>query len=76
MKRIYNILKMLLWSLVVAFIGGSMYQYYDYKTNPDIYEWQSAPWYLSIEIGAAVTIAAVGVIITVMWIVTKKAGVK
>ena len=72
MRKIYFMLKILLWSFVGVFIGSSAYKYYDYKNHPGFYEFQSAPWYLSIEINAAFTAAVIAVILVIMWIVRKK----
>ncbi len=72
MKKIYSVLRIALWSFIGVFIGSSLYNWYDYKTHPDLYAMQSAPWYLSIEISAIFTIIVVIVIFTIMWIIKKK----
>lgn len=72
MKKLYNILKIILWSFIGVFIGSSLYKWYDYKVHPDLYAMQSAPWYLSIQISAVFTIVVVIVILIVMWIIRKK----
>lgn len=72
MKKLYNILKIVSWCLVGVFIGSSIYQYYDYKVHPGLYEMQAAPWYLSIQIRAIFTVIIVTMIIIVMSIIKKK----
>lgn len=72
MKKLYNILKMVLWCFVGVFIGSSIYQYYDYKTHLGLYEMQSAPWYLSIQIRGIFTFIIVAAIFIVMCIIKKK----
>lgn len=72
MKKLYSILRIVLWSFIGVFIGNSLFKWYDYKTCPDLYAMQSAPWYLSIEISAVFTIIVVIVILTIMWIIRKK----
>lgn len=72
MKHLYRILKILLWSVIGVFIGSSLYKWYDYKTHPDLYAMQSAPWYLSIEFSAVLTIIAVIIILLIMWMIKKK----
>lgn len=72
MKKLYHILKMVLWSFIGVFIGSSIFQYYDYKTHPDLYQWQSAPWYLIIEIRGIFTAVIVAAILIAMWIIRKK----
>ena len=72
MKKLYQILNIILWSFVGVFIGNSIYKFYDYKTHPDIYIAQSAPWYLNIEIQAVFTAIIVVVICVIMRMIKKK----
>lgn len=72
MKKLYHILKIVLWCFVGVFIGSSIYQYYDYKAHTGLYEIQSAPWYLSIQIRGVVTFIIVAAIFIVMYIIKKK----
>lgn len=72
MKKFYNLLRIILWSVIGVFIGGSLYKWHDYKVHPGLYAMQSAPWYLSIEINAIFTAVVVTVIIILMWIIRKK----
>lgn len=53
------ILNCIIVILIVAFLAGSLYRYWDYQACPDFYAVMSAPWYLSIQlwgIAAAVVI--------------------
>lgn len=72
MKKLYSILKIMLWCFVGVFVGSSIYQYYDYKTHSGLYEIQSAPWYLSVLIRGAFTAIIVAVIFIAMRIIKKK----
>ena len=36
MKKLYNILNILLWVFIGVFIGNSIYKYYDYRTHYDL----------------------------------------
>jgi uncharacterized membrane protein len=72
MKRLYRFLQVILFGFVCAFIGTSLYKWYDYKKYPDLYVMQSAPWYLSIEINAIFTLVIVVVILIIMLVVKKK----
>lgn len=72
MKKLYSILKTILWCFIGVFIGSSIYQYYDYKDHPGLYEMQSAPWYLPIEIRGIFTAVIVAIILVVMWIIRKR----
>lgn len=72
MKAIYHLLKTLLWCFIGVFIGSSLYRYYDYKTHPDFYAIQSAPWYLDIEVRAIFTIVIVVILFIILWVLRKK----
>ncbi len=72
MKKLYQILRILLWCLIGVFTGSSIYQYYDYTKHPDLYVLTSAPWYLSIQISGTITFIAVLLILCVMWVVKRK----
>lgn len=72
MKKLYNLLKIILWCVIGFFIGNSIYQYYDYKTHLNIYVLHSAPWYASIEICGIFTAIIVMVILIVMMIIKRK----
>lgn len=38
-------LNILMGSIGGIFIGYGLYSFWDYKTHPDLYAMQSAPWY-------------------------------
>lgn len=72
MKKLYHILKMVLWSFIGIFIESAIYQYCDYKAHPGLYAMQSAPWYLSIQIRGIFTVMIVTAILIVMRIIKNK----
>lgn len=72
MKKLYSILRMVLWCFIGVFVGSSIYQYYDYKAYPGLYALQSAPWYLAVMVRGIFTAVIVVVILAVMWIIRKK----
>lgn len=72
MKKLYSILKILLWSVIGSFVGSSVYQYYQYKTYSELYTYNSAPWYLIIEIRGIFTAIVVLTIFIIMCIIRKK----
>ena len=74
MKKIYNILKVVLYCIVGNFLGSSFYQYYDYKMHPDVYIIRSAPWYLSIQISAVFAILSMALIFAIMAWIKKKSN--
>lgn len=72
MKKLNELLKMIMWCFIGVFVGSSIYQYYDYKSYPDLYAMQSAPWYLAIWIRGIFTVIIVVVILAAMWIIRKR----
>lgn len=72
MKKIYSFLKILIGSCIGVFIGSALYQYYQYKRYPLIYEIQSAPWYTSILFKGVITIVVVIIVLILMKIIKKK----
>lgn len=72
MKKLYTFMRILVWSFIGVIIGSSIFQYYDYKTHPGLYAYQSAPWYLSIEIRGAFTAVIVLAILSAMWLMKKR----
>ena len=65
LKRINSILSIIIGSFIGVFIGHGIYVFWDYKTHPDLYAMQSAPWYISILVYGLFTIVAliIGIII-------------
>ena len=59
LKRLNIILNYLIGSFIGVFIAHSIYKYFEYTKNHDLYRAQSAPWYTSIQINGL----AVGLIV-------------
>ena len=55
------ILNCIIVILIVAFLAGSLYRYWDYQARPDFYAAMSAPWYLSIQLSGIATAIAIAV---------------
>lgn len=72
LKKVYYGLRTLIWCLIGSFAGVSIFRYYDYKTHPDLYAWQSAPWYLQIEILAVLTGIAIILLLLFMLFLKRK----
>lgn len=47
-KQVNRALNIVMGSVLGVFMGHGIYVYWDYKTHPDLYAMQSAPWYTSI----------------------------
>ena len=52
LRRLNQIINITIGSFVGVFIGHGIYVFWDYRTHPDLYAMQSAPWYTSIFIYA------------------------
>lgn len=59
LKRLNQILNIIIATTIGVFIGTSFYRYCDYYAHLDLYQAQSAPWYVHILIPAILTIVIV-----------------
>jgi len=48
MKRLNTIFNIIIGAFVGSFIGYGIYVVWTFKTHPELYTMQSAPWYTSI----------------------------
>lgn len=48
MKRLNQVLNIIISCCFGVFVGHAVYVYLDYKKHADLYAMQSAPWYTSI----------------------------
>ena len=55
-----------------VFIGRGIYVFWDYKTHPDLYAMQSAPWYTSFFVNGIVTFILLAVVVIAKLIIRKK----
>ena len=56
MKKINNFLNNFMGAFTGIFIGRSIYVIWNYKTRPELYAMQSAPWYTSILVDGVMTL--------------------
>ena len=56
MKKLNTIVNTTIGAFVGAFIGHGIYVVWNFKTRPELYAMQSAPWYTSIMMYGAFTI--------------------
>ena len=56
MKKLDQLLNTMMGAFIGVFIGYSICVIWDYKTNPELYYIQSAPWYTSILVYGLFTI--------------------
>lgn len=55
LKRLNNILNVVMGIAIVGMIGYAIYGYWEYQQYPEAYVAQSAPWYTSIVVYGVVT---------------------
>lgn len=59
MKKLNQLLNIVIGAFIGVFVGHSLCVMWNYKTRPDMYYLQSAPWYTSILVYGLFTIAVV-----------------
>lgn len=72
LKRMNQLLNVIIGSFIGVFIGHSIYIVCDFKKHPDIYAMTSAPWYTGIWLYGVFTVAIVAIALIAKWIVRKK----
>lgn len=70
-KKINHILNVVMGSSIGVFLGHGIYELWHYRTHPDSYAMQSAPWYTSILVYGAFTLAVLVVTILAKLIIRK-----
>lgn len=69
MKKLNTILNIIMGTFVGIFIGHGIYVAWNFKTHPELYAMQSAPWYTSILVYGIFTLAVLGVCILIKAII-------
>ena len=72
MRKLYLALKIAVWAVIVLFLGSAGRQVWHYRTHPELYVINSAPWYTGILVSAVFAAAAVVILMIAMWIVRKR----
>lgn len=72
LKKLNYILNIVIGSFIGVFIGHGIYVYWDYKTHPDLYAMQSAPWYTCVFVYGIVTLILLVVFAVAKSIIRKK----
>ena len=72
MKRLNMILNTIMGASAGVLIGHGIYVVRDFKTHPELYIIQSAPWYTSILMYGAFTLVVLLVCIVIKAIVKRK----
>ncbi len=74
MKKLNTFLNILIGAFLGVFIGHGVYVYWDFKTHPDLYAAWSAPWYTSILVYGAFTLAVVAAAVIAKIIIKRYAA--
>ena len=72
MKMLNWILNIIIGTIVGVFIGRGIYVFWDFKTHPDLYAMQSAPWYTSILVVGIETTVVLVIAIIIKLIIRQK----
>ena len=72
MKRLNTVLNMIMAAFIGVFLGHSVYVIWNFKTRPELYAMQSAPWYTSILVYGAFTFVVVFVCVVIKLIINYK----
>lgn len=74
MKRLNQCLKWLLIAIWTCFLVVTVYQCCDYLVHAESYVFNSAPWYLSIQLCGWVALLCSAIILLAIWIIKRKSG--
>ena len=72
LKKLNGVLNILIISLIGAFTGHAIYVCLDYRTHPNVYAMQSAPWYTGILYYGIYTIVPLMIAIIIKLILLRK----
>ena len=72
LKKINQILNTIIGAFIGVFIGHGIYRLWDFKSHPDLYAMQSAPWYTSILLWGIVTVVIVVIAVIIKLIIRKR----
>lgn len=72
MKRIYDFLKYVIWCDIILTVGKTIFDFFNYRSNPDAYAFNSAPWYTGALLYAALSLALIAICFIAGRIIFKK----
>ena len=71
LKKLNQIINIVMGSFVGVFVGYGIYVFWDYKTHPDLYAVQSTPWYTSIFVYGIVLLFLLGMAVIAKLLIRK-----
>lgn len=72
LKKLDQILNIIIGSSLGVFIGHGIYVFWDYKTHPGLYAMQSAPWYTGIVVYGIATLVVLAAAVIAKLFIRKK----
>lgn len=72
LKRINALINIVIGVSIGVFIGYGVYSFWDFKSHPELYAMQSAPWYTRLILWGAVTIGIVAIAAIIKLIIRKR----
>ena len=69
MKKVLNLVNGIMGAFIGAFVGRVCFVVWDYKTDPGFYGMQSAPWYTTLLVEGAITLAILLVCVVIKVII-------
>lgn len=71
MKKLNTLINIIMGAFIGVFIGHVIYVVWDFKTRPELHALQSAPWYTSILLYGAFTLAVLLVCVMIKVIIKR-----
>ena len=72
LRKLNCFLNIVIGSVIGVFIGFGIYKFWHFKTYPNLYAMQSAPWYTELLLDGVLVTVFVIVCITLKLIILKK----
>lgn len=72
MKKINSLINIFAGSIFGVYVGRCIYDYWFYRTHPEIYMFFSAPWYTDILLHGAVAVIAILPLLIAKFFVKKR----
>lgn len=72
LRKLNSFLNIVIGSFIGVFIGFGIYKFWHFKTHPNLYAMQSAPWYTELLLYGALVAVLVVVCIILKLIIGRK----
>ena len=72
LRKLNCFLNIVIGSFIGVFIGFGIYKFWHFKTYPNLYAMQSAPWYTELELIIFVGNLDTGLVLHLFWILKEQ----